>query len=85
MRLPKEVGLKGPDYFRIGFAAGPIPIYIMMPLAPFDTDLAKSLLEQPFQLLLAAAAGILWTVTDINMIAQNGKAKPNGQSPIPPF
>jgi hypothetical protein len=57
----------------------------MMPLAPFDTDLAKSLLEQPFQLLLAAAAGILWTVTDINMIAQNGKAKPGGQSPtIPP-
>lgn len=81
IRLPKESKLTSSDYFRIGFAAGPIPIYFMMPLAPFDEDLAIALMQQPFQLFLAAAAGVLWTVTDINLIAKNGRAniaKPEG-------
>ena len=40
--------LKAEDYWRIGFAAGPIPVYLLLPLAPFDPDLAHALLSQPF-------------------------------------
>ena len=62
--------LKAEDYWRIGFAAGPIPVYLLLPLAPFDPDLAHALLSQPFQMLLAAAAGVMWTVQDVKLISE---------------
>lgn len=68
-RDPKTPSPTVEEVLRIGFAAGPIPIYILLPLAPFDPDLANAVLEQPFQLLLAAAAGAVWTVNDMKNIA----------------
>lgn len=56
------------DLLRVGFAAGPIPIYILLPLMPFDPDLATVLLNEPFQLLIAGAIGIVWTQADIRKI-----------------
>jgi len=56
------------DIFRAGFAAGPIPIYILLPLAPFDPDLMNVLLDQPVQLFIAAVVGLVWTFADIARI-----------------
>lgn len=64
--------LGGEDLARAGFAAGPIPIYLLMPLAPYDPDLSRVLLEQPFQLLIAAVVGLMWTFADIKKIMRNG-------------
>ena len=72
-RANKKMALE--DYWRVGFAAGPIPIYLLLPLSPLDPDLAQAILDQPFQLLLAAAAGVMWTVTDIRMLV-NGTSRP---------
>lgn len=63
---PKK--MTGSDLLRVGFAAGPIPIYLLLPLMPFDPDLAQVLLNEPFQLLIAGAIGILWTQADIRKI-----------------
>ncbi len=55
---------------RIAFAAGPVPIYVLLPLAPLDPDLGKALMEQQLALLLAGMYGLFWTVTDIKVLAK---------------
>lgn len=74
-RRKLESPLRAEDYWRIGFAAGPIPVYLLLPLAPFDPDLAHALLSQPFQMLLAAAAGVMWTVQDVKLISERATGK----------
>jgi hypothetical protein len=64
----RSANLPTEHYLRIGFAAGPIPIYFLLPLAPFDEDLLTLIMGQPLQLLLAAVAGLLWTVRDISLL-----------------
>lgn len=60
--------MTGADLLRVGFAAGPIPIYLLLPLSPFDPDLAEVILDEPFQLLIAAGIGLVWTWADITKI-----------------
>lgn len=62
------------DYARVGFAAGPIPVYFLLPLAPFDQDLSAVLFDQSAQLFIAAVIGMVWTVADIRKIV--GARKP---------
>lgn len=77
--------MKLEDYWRVGFAAGPIPVYFLLPLTPIDPDLATALADQPFQLLLAAAAGVMWTITDIQLIVRGSKVRkpPQPKKPKP--
>lgn len=63
---PKK--LTGSDLMRVGFAAGPIPIYLLLPFAPFDKDLFDVLAHEPFQMLIAAIIGLIWTWADIKKI-----------------
>lgn len=60
--------MTGADLLRVGFAAGPIPIYLLLPLVPFDHDLTTVLMDEPFQLLIAAGIGLVWTAADIKKI-----------------
>jgi hypothetical protein len=55
---------------RMAFAAGPAPIYILLPLAPLDPDLGAALMEQQFSLLLAGMYGLWWTFADIRMLSK---------------
>jgi hypothetical protein len=68
-KMWRKEHLGGPEVARVGFAAAPIPIYILLPLAPFDKDLAEALCNQPVQLAIAAVAAILWTVADVKHVA----------------
>jgi hypothetical protein len=54
---------------RIAFAAGPEPIYLLLPLAPLDPELGTALMGQQFTLLLAGMYGLAWTWTDIKLLA----------------
>jgi len=56
------------DLMRVGFAAGPIPIYLLLPFIPYDRDLTDVLIGEPFQLLIAAGIGLIWTYADIKKI-----------------
>lgn len=77
-RNQNQHGLTGSDVFRVGFAAGPLPIYILLPLMPFDPDLTGVILNEPFQLLIAGAIGIVWTQADIAKII--GRKAPKSTS-----
>lgn len=66
--------LSAEDYARVGFAAGPIPVYFLLPLAPFDQDLSAVLLDQSGQLFIAAVIGLVWTFADIRKIVGSRKA-----------
>jgi hypothetical protein len=53
------------EIIRAGFAAGPIPIYVLLPLATYDRDLTDVLMHEPLQLFFAAVIGIRWTCADV--------------------
>lgn len=65
---PKKI--TGSDLIRVGFAAGPIPIYVLLPFAPYDPDLFGVLAHEPFQMLIAAVIGVIWTWADIKKIVR---------------
>jgi hypothetical protein len=67
-KRPNPKKMTGVDLLRVGFAAGPIPIYLLLPLAPFDMDLFDVLAHEPFQMLIAAFIGLIWTWADIKKI-----------------
>lgn len=60
---------------RAGFAAGPIPVYFILPMAAYDGDLVPVLLGQPLSLFFAAVIGIRWTVSDILDLTRNGSGR----------
>ena len=57
--------LTSKDLIRAGFAAGPIPVYFILPLVPYDSDLSTVILDQPLTLFFAGVIGIRWTLADI--------------------
>ncbi|WP_404711547.1 hypothetical protein [Sphingomonas sp. MMS24-J13] len=58
-----------PDQFiRVGFAAGPLPVYLFLPCMPFDNDLAAMFQEERFLIALAAASGFMWTIREIRAL-----------------
>ena len=67
-KQPSKAKLSGADLLRVGFAAGPIPIYLLLPFAPFDPDMFNVLSHEPFQMLIAAVIGLIWTWADIKKI-----------------
>lgn len=50
---------------RVGFAAAPIPVFGILPLLPYDPDLAAMMSEERLLLALAAFTGLLWTIREI--------------------
>lgn len=60
-----------PDQFiRVGFAAGPLPVYLFLPCMPFDHDLAAMFEDERFLIALAAASGFMWTLREIRALFQ---------------
>lgn len=72
--------LTGEQVARVGFAAAPIPIYMILPVMPIDPDLAEAVLGQPVQLAIAAAAALLWTIADVKTVAVNGATKAKAEA-----
>lgn len=58
----KEAGGRA---IRVGLAATPIPVFLIMPLIPYDKDLAEVLADERTILALAAAVGLIWTGREV--------------------
>lgn len=65
------------QFIRVGFAAGPLPVYLFLPCMPFDKDLAAMFEDERFLVALAAASGFMWTVREIRaLFSEERKAPP---------
>lgn len=72
------------QFIRVGFAAGPLPIYFFLPCLPFDQDLAKMFAEERLLIALAAVSGFLWTVREIRtLFADERTSAPPPEQPAP--
>lgn len=56
-------------------AAAPVPVYVLLPLSPFDPDLAKALLEEQVILGLAGLYGLVETLKDIRETASEARQR----------
>jgi hypothetical protein len=68
-----EKQLTGTWIVRTAAAAAPVPIYVLLPLSPFDPDLATALLSEPVILGLAGLYGLIETARDIRKTAGDAR------------
>lgn len=65
------------QFLRIGFSAAPLPVYVFLPLMPWDNDLARMFMEERLLLALAALCGLSWTVREIiSLFSEERKSAP---------
>lgn len=56
------------QYVRIGFASAPLPVYMFLPLLPWDHDLAPMFEDERLLLAFAAICGFMWTLREIRSL-----------------
>jgi hypothetical protein len=70
-----EKQLQGAWLVKTAAAAAPIPVYVLLPLSPFDPDLAAALLEEQVILGLAGLYGLIETIKDIRGTAGEARGR----------
>jgi hypothetical protein len=69
-RMKTKIGLE--RWLTIGFAASPLPMYILLPVAPFDEHIIPVLFDEKVMLILAAFSGFAWTAREIRRLMSAG-------------
>lgn len=61
--------------FQTATAAAPIPTYILLLIVPFDTDLARTVLDDRVVVALAGLYGLVEALKDIRATAERPRAR----------